>query len=683
MDNQEKKTGAGQNGATATPPAGLLSARYKISVGGRSGLQHDRAIATDKENGERVFLKWSGDADAIEREAAILEAFSHPGIVGLRNIETNAQGGLLVLDLIDGIDLEAWLQTAGQDATDRDLEKLFASLSDVITAIHAAGFIHRDLKPANILIRPDGSPVIVDFGAAAGRDDRPGEQSLLTDGYAAPEQYMAGVAEGLWTDVYGLAAVAFRAINGRPPPSAPTREIGETLVQEPTSSARGKLARAIEAGLMLDPEARPRSPQAWRDLLSDSESMPVADAPSTDTLDDYPPTIKVERRPVEGHRTGGVRAARAHAAPPQAQRSSSGWRWLAWMTVFGLAAFAAFWFGRPYYERYVKQEWVVDAAGGGDVTSIGDALERARDGAVLMIRPGSYRESLEIVRPVQLIATDAEAPPEIIAENAPCLQTSGRGSKVSGLTLRAVAAAEPAAGDEPFPCLQITGGNLAIEASTIEGLEGPAVVIGDGASTRITGSRIVGGDGLTVLIRGGAKPEIEDNEIEGGDGVLFVEGARGIFSTNKIGASRSSALRLAIGADPVIKDNAIEASGEAGIFVYDGGRGRIEGNSIEGSKLSGVIVGEGADVVLSANRIEGSGEHGILVLDGGRAQLDDNAAIDNSGYGFAFAWEAEVELGVNELTGNKAPDLFDARLARASIPSTPIATPPGSKENSP
>ena len=98
-----------------------------------------------------------------------------------------------------------------------------------MAAIHAAGWLHRDLKPANVLLRSDGIPVLVDFGAALPIGESATLETEVTDGYGAPEQYLTDAREGPWTDVYGLGAIAYRALCGRAPLSAPARLRGEAM----------------------------------------------------------------------------------------------------------------------------------------------------------------------------------------------------------------------------------------------------------------------------------------------------------------------------------------------------------------------------------------------------------------------------------------------------------------------
>ena len=97
---------------------------------------------------------------------------------------------------------------------------LFAMLRGILTPlarVHAAGFLHRDIKPSNILIRPDGQPVLIDFGSA--RDMRPTANTTYTQvysGHYAPiEQMIHGAPQGPYSDIYSVGGVAYRAIGGK------------------------------------------------------------------------------------------------------------------------------------------------------------------------------------------------------------------------------------------------------------------------------------------------------------------------------------------------------------------------------------------------------------------------------------------------------------------------------------
>lgn len=98
-------------------------------------------------------------------------------------------------------------------------------LMDGLQLVHAADFLHRDIKPGNIMIRDDGSPVLIDFGAARqalGSKSR-SITAIVTPGYAPFEQYYSRGNQGPWTDIYALAAVVCEAVTGRPPVEAPER----------------------------------------------------------------------------------------------------------------------------------------------------------------------------------------------------------------------------------------------------------------------------------------------------------------------------------------------------------------------------------------------------------------------------------------------------------------------------
>jgi parallel beta-helix repeat protein len=669
VDRQGARQAAGR-------PAGrgnLLPSRYRVRIGADGGLGRDRLIATNRETGERVFLKRGADPDGFDLEAEALRAVTHQGVVRLRGHERGEAGSLLILHLVDGQDLEAWLQARGGRIGAPEAGALLAALAQAVQALHAAGFLHRDLKPANIVIGADHQPVVVDLGAAAKIGALPSPASHLTENYAAPEQYRTDGKEGPWTDIYALAALGWRLIAGRPLPTVAERLEGAALPPLPADAddALKTLGRMLEQALDPDPVRRPQDMAAFLGMMAPAPGFPQ------EVGDDYPPTVRIQRRPPEETRSG---EATFTPIPRPGRR-----RWLIPLLGLLLLAAALYLPALIAYQRYLKTEWLVAGSGGGDARTIGEALARARPGATLRIAPGRYAESLVLTRPVTLLAADPDQPPLIAPIAGPCLAVRSEGVLVRGLQFRGLSDAEVDRSAGPPPCVLISAAAPRIEQIGIAAGAGAAIRIADGAAPEIRESRIEGGDrggvellggaggrivknviegarGHAILVRGGAEAEISLNSVEGGQGVLFTEGAGGTFVNNEIEASVGSALRVALGADPTVTANRITASGEAGIFVYDHGQGYYEANEIEASLLSGFVVDAGADVTLVGNQVRVSGEHGILVLDGARATLRDNVVEDNRGHGIALSYEAEARLENNELDGNRAPDLLDARL---------------------
>jgi parallel beta-helix repeat protein len=682
-------TGEDDSDAPSASSTGALPDRYRIERQSGSPSTGTRLVATDSETGERFFIKCGPTPDAIRHEAEILSALDHPGIVRLKSWRAEPEAAFLVLDWVNGPDLEAFIARQGGRLAATTLLDLLSKLADGVAAIHAGGFVHRDLKPANIVVGDNDTPIILDFGAAAtAKRGIPPSISLVTDGYAAPEQYLTDEAEGPWTDIYALGAVAYRALTGKPPPPAPARLKGEVMA--PAADAPGNypeaLRRAIDRALAMEPGDRPQTVAEWRTALdiafagtSDPLDQPAAGGT---VVDDYPPTVRVERIPGDRvpRSTGGDGAG---AQPPAPRRRSINAVVVVLLVgIVGGALAAAVWFGWPLYERYVKTDWIVDPEGGGDAVTIADALSRAGDGATIAIRPGLYAENVVIDRPAHLTAAVTGEPPVIAPEGGPCLIANGVGGSVSGLRLHAAAGGDPAS--PPTPCLVIAGGLLSvndnrissasgpailvrdgadpdIRDNTIEDSAGPGIVITSGARGTITGNTITDAAGPSLTVRGGAAPKITGNTIERSGGAVFAEGAKGSLTGNRIVSSRTSAVEVTTGADPEVVDNSIEGSAETGIFVYDFGKGHYEGNTIVGSHLSGVVVASGAAPRLIGNVVRESGEHGVLVIDDSAGVVDRNAVSGNHGHGIAIGPHAETELGENRLDGNTEPQVLDAR----------------------
>ncbi len=127
--------------------------------------------------------------DAFIQEARTLARFSHPHIVRVnRYFEANGTG-YMVMDYEDGESLNQLLKRAPFPA-EPDLRRILLPLLDGLAAVHAEKFLHRDIKPSNIFLRANGSPVLLDFGAArpTGGATR-ALTAIVTPGYAPPEQY--------------------------------------------------------------------------------------------------------------------------------------------------------------------------------------------------------------------------------------------------------------------------------------------------------------------------------------------------------------------------------------------------------------------------------------------------------------------------------------------------------------
>ena len=152
-------------------------------------------------------------------EARAVAALQHPNIVQV--FESGEAGGqpFLVLEYLSGGSLAAFL--SGAPLGPRRAAEMVATLARAVQHAHDRGIVHRDLKPANVLVAPDGTLKITDFGLAKRlADDSAHTKTGVVVGspsYMPPEQAAGAKVVGPAADVYALGAILYELLTGRPP----------------------------------------------------------------------------------------------------------------------------------------------------------------------------------------------------------------------------------------------------------------------------------------------------------------------------------------------------------------------------------------------------------------------------------------------------------------------------------
>jgi len=206
-------------------------------------------------------------------EAQTLAKFDHRNIVRVYRYFRANNTGYMVLQFEEGQSLKTWLQSLGRAPRQFELDRLVAPLLDALALIHGENYLHRDIAPDNIIIRRDGSPVLIDFGSARGDIARQSRtvSALVKPGYSPYEQYAeTGSQQGPWTDIYALGATLYHAISGKRPPDAPSRIVKDDLLparEVALSAYRSSFLAAIDNALALDIKKRPQSIAEWRGQL--------------------------------------------------------------------------------------------------------------------------------------------------------------------------------------------------------------------------------------------------------------------------------------------------------------------------------------------------------------------------------------------------------------------------------
>jgi serine/threonine protein kinase len=234
----------------------------------------------------------------FKNEAATMARLQHPNIVSLYDYYADDDGLFLIMELVEGVELETYLRNIGRPL-DEDVTGAFMSqLLDAFSHAHEKGVVHRDIKPANILITDDGTIKVLDFGIAK-IVDGDGKHNLTKTGtqmgtvyYMSPEQVQGKKVDSR-SDIYSLGVTFYQMLTAQNPYKSCTTEfdVYSKIVQEqlPDPKLVNPDISAISVSILnkataKDPELRFQNCEQFKQAVLNREAQITATISSNDKI---------------------------------------------------------------------------------------------------------------------------------------------------------------------------------------------------------------------------------------------------------------------------------------------------------------------------------------------------------------------------------------------------------------
>jgi len=235
----------------------------------------DRMRVRPKSERHKQTFEWG--LRSFLQEARTLARFKHPSIVRVTRVFEANSTAYMVMEFEEGRSFEGWLRHLGRPPTQDELDRIARPLLEALDVLHAQSFLHRDIAPDNVIIRTDGTPVLLDFGAArraVGEVSR-ALTGIVKMGYSPQEQYTTDSRQqGPWTDIYAFGATLYRAVTGVVPVESTRRSMGDNMVPAANAaigSFRPGFLTAIDSCLAMAPSQRPASMAQLSSLMFSTE----------------------------------------------------------------------------------------------------------------------------------------------------------------------------------------------------------------------------------------------------------------------------------------------------------------------------------------------------------------------------------------------------------------------------
>jgi serine/threonine protein kinase len=290
----------------------LVTGRYRVERPLGHGAMSTVDLARDVELDRDVALKRLADNLArdddlrarFQREARLAAKLAHPNVVRVYDVGADDEGRpFIAMEYVEGETLAELVSRRGP-LPPREVADLGIQACRGLAAAHDAGLVHRDVKPQNLLLRTDGVLKLGDFGVAVGLEGTRLTMAgtvLGTAAYLAPEQ-ARGEEVTAAADVYGLGAVLYELLTGRPPRNPATlAELTQADAIPTPQDAPPDLARIVMRCLATEPDDRPASAaEVARELaatIPEPQTLPLPGHPSLRATEIKAPVSSARRRP--------------------------------------------------------------------------------------------------------------------------------------------------------------------------------------------------------------------------------------------------------------------------------------------------------------------------------------------------------------------------------------------------
>jgi eukaryotic-like serine/threonine-protein kinase len=268
----------------------ILAGRYRldevIGRGGMSTVYRGTDLSLDRVVAIKVALDPLVEQSPIylarfTREAQAGASIGNPGVVTVYDAGADGPTRFIVMEFVPGKSLADILRDERPLEPERAAD-IAAQVADALSAAHAAGIIHRDIKPGNIMVEPDGSVKVLDFGIARALDGHTLTQTatvLGTSAYMSPEQALGQPVDAR-SDIYSLGCVLYEMLTGEPPFMADVSaavlhqhvRVEPKPARERNSAISPALNEVVMRMLSKDPKDRPQTAAEVRDALRQAVS---------------------------------------------------------------------------------------------------------------------------------------------------------------------------------------------------------------------------------------------------------------------------------------------------------------------------------------------------------------------------------------------------------------------------